>query len=70
MLAQYLWVKWVGIIIKDSIYICILLLIIFSVDKLFNITFSSLYILLGGIFYIIISEIMEYRKWLRNGATF
>lgn len=70
MLAQYLWVKWVGMIIKATVYMGVLLLIFFSMEKSFNITFSYLSILLGGIIFLIIAEIVKYRKWLQNGANF
>ncbi|MBU9722745.1 MULTISPECIES: hypothetical protein [Bacillaceae] len=69
MLAQYLWAKWVGIIIKNSIYIGIVLLAFYGVEKLFNTTFNYLTLLLGGLISLIILEIIEYKKWLRNGAT-
>ncbi|OIJ20691.1 hypothetical protein BKP45_08590 [Anaerobacillus alkalidiazotrophicus] len=70
MIRQYLWVKWGEILIGNLIVITIVTLIAFCVGKLLNITIRYNPLILGAIGSCLFIEYKNYRKWLRNGATF
>jgi len=69
MITEYVFTKSGEIIVRNGLLIGIVFLIFFSLEKLFNFTFSLGYVVLGAICYCIIAELFKYRKWLHIKST-
>ncbi|ADU32188.1 hypothetical protein [Evansella cellulosilytica] len=65
MVLRYLRVKWAEILIGNIIAIAIAVLL----ALLLNITIHYIILILGAIGSCVFVQFLNYRKWLRNGAT-